>query len=104
MSASTPSSLLQLPGGEYVSEGLADLAGERESVPAFLLAIAAQRLSAVGLPLPAKLPREPELRLYRMLRSLHGDGAHSQFNACLRRLASLCQALEKSARPVPPHS
>jgi hypothetical protein len=59
-----------------------------------VLAIAAERLHAAGLSLPAPLPSDPELRLFRSLRDLHGDDAHSQFNACLRRLASLCQALE----------
>ncbi len=98
MNAATPPSFTRLPGGEYLTAGLADLAEGRGTVPAFLLAIAAQRLASAGVPLPAALPRDPELGLYRMLRAAHGDDAHSQFNACLRRLASLCHALEQSSR------
>lgn len=93
----TPDSFARLPGGEYVAVGLADLARERETVPALLLAIAASRLAAAGLPLPSFRPEEPELRLYRLLRQIHGDDSHGQYNAHLRRLASLCRALEASA-------
>lgn len=97
MSVATLRSFTRLPGGEYLTEGLTDLAAGRETVPSFLLAIAAQRLAATGVPLPAALPHDPELGLYRMLRAAHGEDAHSQFNACLRRLASLCHALEQSS-------
>jgi hypothetical protein len=95
MSAATSASWAHLPGGEYLAEGLADLAADRESVAALLLAIAAQRLRTAGLPLPAIPRSDPELRLYRLLRSAHGDDAHSQYNAHLRRLSSLCSALER---------
>ena len=95
MSAAQPASWPHLPGGEYLAEGLADLADQKESIPALLLAIAAQRLTAAGLPLPAIQGSDPELRLYRLLRTTHGDDAHSQYNAHLRRLCSLCPALER---------
>lgn len=85
MNAVLPQSFQQLPGGEYLD----DLAAGRESIPSFLLALAAQRLAAAGLQLPSPLPGEPELGLYRMLRAAHGDDAHSQFNAALRRLHQL---------------
>lgn len=96
MSALTPLSVMRLPGGEHFAQGLADLAARRESISAFLLAIAARRLAATGVPVPASLPRDPEIGLYRMLRDRYGDDAHSQFNARLRRLASLCHALERA--------
>ncbi|MEP6820992.1 MAG: hypothetical protein ABI946_01435 [Chthoniobacterales bacterium] len=96
MSGLSLKSFQRLPGGEYLQEGLSDLAAGRESVPSFLLAIASQRLSAAGLPLNGALPSDPELGLYRMLRAAHGDDAHSQFNAALRRLTSFCQTLERS--------
>lgn len=96
MNGELPQSFRQLPGGEYLAEGLSDLAAGRESVPSFLLAIASQRLAAAGLPLNTALPSDPELGLYRLLRAAHGDDAHSQFNAALRRLTSFCQTLEQS--------
>ena len=98
MSTPTPASWAQLPGGEYLAEGLADLACKKESIPSLLLAIAAGRLAAAGLPLPPTFASDSELRLYRLLRSLHGDDAHSQYNAHLRRLSSLCHALERTTR------
>ena len=98
MSIPTPAAWAQLPGGEYLAEGLADLAGNKETIPALLLAIAAGRLADAGLRFPATLASDPELRLYRLLRSLHGDDAHSQYNAHLRRLSSLCHALERTTR------
>lgn len=95
MNAEPPSSACaHLPGGEYISEGLADLASGKESISSLLLAIAASRLTEAGLPIPPARIAEPELRLYRLLRALHGDDAHSQYNAHLRRLTSLCQAME----------
>ena len=97
MSTPVPASWAQLPGGEYLAEGLADLAGRKETVSSLLLAIAAARLAAVGLPVPAARGSDSELRLYRLLHALHGDDAHSQYNAHLRRLASLCHALETRA-------
>lgn len=98
MSTPPANPFAHLPGGEFVPEGLADLAQGRESIPALLLAIASERLRAAGLPVPAPLPNDPELRLYRALRTLHDDDAHSQYNAHLRRLTSLCRALETSRR------
>jgi hypothetical protein len=95
MSTATPASWAHLPGGEYLAQGFADLASRKESIPALLLAIAAQRLTEAGLPLPAIQGSDPELRLYRLLRTIHGDDAHSQYNAHLRRLSSLCHALER---------
>ncbi len=92
-----PASWAQLPGGEYLTGGLADLACQKESISSLLLAIAAARLAAAGLRLPAAFGADSELRLYRLLHALHGDDAHSQYNAHLRRLASLCHALETRA-------
>lgn len=98
MSAALPSSFANLPGGEYVAEGLADLESGNESISALLLAIASSRLTDAGLRLPARRIPDPELRLYRLLRTFHGDDAHSQYNAHLRRLSSLCHAIE--SRPA----
>ncbi|HEV7405552.1 MAG TPA: hypothetical protein VGO11_21585 [Chthoniobacteraceae bacterium] len=94
MSAATPASWAHFPGGDYLADGLADLADNKESIPALLLAIASQRLRAAGVALPVIPAGDPELRLYRLLRATHGDDAHSQYNAHLRRLTSLCHALE----------
>lgn len=80
-----------LPGGELVEEGLADLAAGRESVPALLVSIGAPRLRQLGVPIEAPFPG-PEHRLYLRLREDDPDGAHSRYNALLRRLVSFERA------------
>jgi hypothetical protein len=47
----------------------------------------APRLRRLGLTIPEPFD-SPEHRLYELLRSAHGDGAHSQYNALIRRLVS----------------
>jgi hypothetical protein len=92
--------LSDLPGAEIVSLGLADLSCERESVPALLLEIAAPRFRLAGLNIPVALPHalDAEIRLYRLLGTDPDVDAYSQYNAHLRRLSSLCRALEARAR------
>jgi hypothetical protein len=88
--------LAGLPGAEFVTEGLKDIAERRVSVPALLLEIAAPRLRGVGIPVPEFLPQpfDAEIRLYRLLGAEHGSEAYSQYNALLRRLVSLSRAAE----------
>ena len=81
-----------LPGADLVEQGLADLAVGRDSIPALLVSIGAPRLRRLGLALPAPLAR-PEERLYLRLAERAGDGAHSQYNALVRRLVSFERAL-----------
>ncbi len=98
MSSAAADRYSHLPGGEYVGGGLADLANGRETLSSLLLSIASGRLTAAGLPVAGGRWLEPELRLYRLLRETHGDDAHSQYNAHLRRLDSLCRALEAGVK------
>jgi len=90
-----------LPGAERVARGLRDLAARRPSVEALLLAAAATRLRDLGLPIPerGRLPREPELALYKALEELTDD-PYYRYNALRRELDSFMAALEtKRARP-----
>ena len=82
-----------LPGAELVEEGIADLADGRESVNALLVTIGRTRLADAGLDVPVG-PPDAEIRLYLMLRDQHGDDAHGQYNALVRRLVSFEHALE----------
>lgn len=85
-----------LPGAEFVAQGLADIELGKESVPSLLLQIGATRLSRCGIPVRSSACESPdaELRLYRLLTHLHGRDAYSQYNAHLRRLVKLERALE----------
>jgi hypothetical protein len=89
-----------LPGEAHVRQGLADLQSGRHTASACLVSIARLRLSNAGL-LDRSAPsmQEPELQLYRLLRSQGGD-AYSQYNALLRELISFEQALDPRLRKL----
>lgn len=82
-----------LPGGELVQKGIEDLRQGSESVEALLVSVGAPRLCGAGLEVPSPFP-DPEHRLYLRLAREHGDDAHSQYNALIRRLVSFERAME----------
>ena len=84
---------MELPGQDLVETGVADLRRGAETVEALLVSVASRRLTAVGVDVPAPLA-SPEIRLYELLRSEHGDDAHGRYNALLRRLVSFERAAE----------
>jgi hypothetical protein len=90
--------LSALPGGDLVAQGLADLAAGRESLEALLMRVGAPRLRAAGVAAPADPGHLPEHRLYALLAEQFGDGAHSRYNALIRRLVSFERALECGSR------
>ena len=110
-----------LPGAELVCAGLAALEAlakdSRETpaarpefpIEALLVAIGARRLRRAGVrvpDVPGGLPKEPELALYKALSRQHGNGAHSRYNALIRRLVSFERAVEalsiRRAKATPP--
>ena len=88
--------IADLPGGLMIQEGLRDLAAGRETIASLLIAVGFPRLELLGIvhANAADLPRDPELKLYRLLGRLHGLEAHSQYNAWIRQLVSFERALE----------
>ena len=80
-----------LPGAELIEQGLADLRGGNESVEALLVSIGAPRLQTVGVLVPSPIP-SPEHKLYALLAEEKGNGAHSAYNALIRRLVSFERA------------
>jgi hypothetical protein len=84
-----------LPGGDLVARGLRDLAADRESVESLLIEVGAPRLRALGISVPEAAHAEPpEHRLYDLLAREDADGAHSRYNALIRRLVSFERAAE----------
>jgi hypothetical protein len=77
-----------LPGGEIITRGLTDLRRGVESVEALLVSMATTRLRELGIPVPDGRIDSPDLKLYHLLASRHGAGAHSKYNAWRRRLSS----------------
>ncbi len=85
-----------LPGGDLVRQGLEDVRHGVESIPSLLVRSFAPRLRRLDLDVPEHDPRDPlpEHRLYAHLQERHGDGAHSRYNALMRRLVSFARAAE----------
>jgi len=81
-----------LPGAELIEAGLRDLSRGAETVASLLVSIAAPRLRALGLDVPAPIG-DAELRLYRRLATEHGAAAHARYNALVRRLVSYQRAM-----------
>ena len=82
-----------LPGADLIRAGLRDLENGVESIESLLVQIGAPRLRRLGFDI-ADAPRYPEDRLYEKLSEIHGNAAHSQYNALIRRLVSFERALE----------
>lgn len=89
-----------LPGADLIEKGIADLADGNETVEALLVRVGGPRLSGLGIDVPADpvTAEYPEHRLYRLLAWEHGDGAHSQYNALIRRLVSFERAADLCAK------
>jgi hypothetical protein len=85
-----------LPGVEIVAEGLDDLAHGRETDAALLVSIAAPRLVLLGIRVP-RIEHAAEERLFARLDARFGDGAHSHYNALIRRLVSFARAVPTCA-------
>lgn len=85
-----------LPGADLIREGLRDLANGVESVPALLVLVGAPRLRSLGMDIrdPFSSTDYPEHRLYDQLAVDDTDGAHSRYNALIRRLVSFERAAE----------
>jgi hypothetical protein len=88
----------RLPGEELVSVGVRDLESGHRSVEALLVARAASRLRACGVPVPEHRITDPDGELYDLLASREGTAAHSAYNALSRRLVSYLNAAERHAQ------
>lgn len=84
------------PGYELVRAGLEDLAAGRETEAALVVAMAAPRLRALGMEVPAGGGSLPSHRLYELL-SRSDAGAHSRFNALVGRVVSFARSAEHAA-------
>jgi len=87
-----------LPGAELVDKGLADLAQNAETIESLLVSIGSPRLRSLGVAFEREPFSDPEHRLYELLGREHGNNAHGQYNALVRRLVSYERALA-CARP-----
>jgi hypothetical protein len=86
-----------LPGADLVRAGLRDIENGVESIEALLVQIGAPRLRRLGFEIDDPL-KYPEDRLYERLAALHGNAAHSRYNALIGRLVSFERAIECASR------
>ncbi len=84
----------ELPGGDLIEAGLADLQAGLETENALLVSIGASRLRDAGVDVPSSYIRDAEHRLYTLLAQSDSDGAHGRYNALVRRLVSFERAIE----------
>jgi len=85
-----------LPGGQLVRKGLADLASGRTSEESLLILIGAPRLRRLGIAVPETETTDPEIQLYTLLSADSPDSAHSRYNALIRLLVSFERAVESA--------
>lgn len=88
--------LTGLPAADRIERGLRALARGESSADALLVAIAARRLRGLGFDLPdqTRLPREPELALYRALGSTSEEPFFA-YRAALAELDSFLAGCER---------
>jgi hypothetical protein len=84
-----------LPGAELVEKGLSDLANRMETVESLLVSIGSPRLRRLGFDVQAPVD-DAEERLYLLLAREDPQGAHSRYNALVRRLVSFERAAESA--------
>jgi hypothetical protein len=80
------------PGEDLVTKGIRDLEKGLETIESLLVSIGAPRLRQLGLKVPQNTFSLPEHRLYFRLSAENSDGAHSKYNALIRRLVSFERA------------
>lgn len=85
--------MTDLPGGDLIAAGLADLARGVESAASLLVSIGAPRLRRLGIDVTRPVD-DPERRLYLLLANDDTDTAHERYNALVRRLVSFERAAE----------
>ncbi len=79
------------PGADLVERGIEDLRHERDSIEALVVSIGAPRLAVAGITVPTPIAA-PEHKLYARLSAERAKGAHSAYNALIRRLVSFERA------------
>lgn len=87
-------SLVMRPGEDIIIRGIKDLVEGKETIDSLLVSIGAPRLRRAGFSLPEGEFTSPEHRLYKKLHELDPAGAHSQYNALIRRLVSFERSVE----------
>lgn len=88
------SDLEDIPGARRVERGVRDLNEGRLTTEALLVAVAANRLRALGFRVGKVLQPDPDLALYESLRDHPTGDPYYRYNALRRELDSFISAAE----------
>jgi hypothetical protein len=90
-----------LPGGDLVKQGLADLARGSRSEAALLVMIAGPHLEGLGIHVQAlaEVSEPYEHGLYSMIEEREPLGAHAEYNALIIKVVSFASAISAVRRP-----
>ncbi len=96
----------ELPGGDLIEQGFADLRGGVVSIPSLLVQVGSPKLKRLGFEIEVPQIRTdadlPEHRLYELLALENSDSAHGRYNSLLRRLVSFTRAVSVCGfKPTP---
>ncbi|MBV8161904.1 MAG: hypothetical protein JO265_13355 [Acidimicrobiia bacterium] len=80
-----------LPGEDFVTQGVSDLAAHRATVDALLVSLASTRLRELGIFVDHPIA-DADHRLWELLATEDPDSAHSRYNALVQRLVSFERA------------
>ena len=83
-----------LPGADLVERDVSDLRAGRDTKESALVSMAAPRLRALGLEVPASDECGAAHRLYDLLSDEDRPSAHGRYNALSRRVVSFARAAE----------
>jgi hypothetical protein len=83
------------PGARIVAAGLRDLAADKQTVPALLVAQMTPRLRDAGFDVPAHVLPDAETHMYRLLAAGDPDGANDTLTALRELLVSYCCTIER---------
>jgi hypothetical protein len=94
------SDLTRFPGGNLVSKGMSDLNSNVLSEEALLVLVARSRLTHLGfqIPVPANAKIPYEHALYEAIELRVSGGAHSAYNALIRRIVSFANSYTIATR------
>lgn len=86
--------LRDLPGGNLVEKGLADLGTSTRSEEAILLLVARPRLEWLGFAIPQPWSKQGlwEHELFELVEQRQPEGAHAAYNALIQLIHSFANA------------
>jgi len=87
----------QLPGADLIAQGITDIRTGRDTKESALVSMAAPRLRALGLDVPASDESGAGHRLYGLLSDEDRASAHSRYNALVGRVVSFARAAEHAS-------